>query len=201
MRTHVALLRGINVAGKNPVAMPELQAAVEALGHRDVVTYIRTGNIAFSVAPEPDDSAAGIEAAGIEAAGIVAAGIERAVAQRLGVNARVVVLTCAELARVVAGNPFPASADPRRVHVVFLPADPVPGEHEAVAAAQAAASDAGSRDEARIVGRAIYLHTPDGFGRSVLVAALSRRSGPMGAAGAGTARNWTTVTKLLALCG
>ena len=50
------------------------------------------------------------------------------------------------------------------------------------------------------MGRAIFLHTPDGFGRSELAKLLGRAGGPMSARGAGTARNWATVTKLLALC-
>ena len=49
-------------------------------------------------------------------------------------------------------------------------------------------------------GRALFLHTPDGFGRSELAVQLGRGRGPMSARGAGTARNWATVTKLLALC-
>jgi uncharacterized protein (DUF1697 family) len=52
------------------------------------------------------------------------------------------------------------------------------------------------RDEARIIGRTLYLHTPDGFGRSELAKVLSRPGGPA----EGTARNWATVTKLLAIC-
>ena len=53
------------------------------------------------------------------------------------------------------------------------------------------------RDEPQIVGRTLYLHTPDGFGRSELAKVLSRPGGPA----EGTARNWATVTKLVALCG
>ena len=62
------------------------------------------------------------------------------------------------------------------------------------------AADRGSRDEATIVGRTLYLHTPDGFGTSELARdlLLNKRSNPLAYA---TARNWVTVTKLLALCG
>jgi uncharacterized protein (DUF1697 family) len=197
MPTHVALLRGINVGGKNAVAMPDLEAAVAALGHTDVVTYIRTGNIVFTAAPGAGDGTG--DPTADPTAGL-AADLERTVADRLGVAARVVVLTCAELERVAADNPYSAAEDPRRVHAVFLPADPGPDVRAAVDAAVAGARGAGSRDEAQLVGRTLFLHTPDGFGRSVLVAALSRRAGPMGSKGAGTARNWATVTQLLSLC-
>ena len=50
MPTHVALLRGINVGGKNKVAMADLRALVADLGHTDVSTYIQSGNVLFSTA-------------------------------------------------------------------------------------------------------------------------------------------------------
>jgi uncharacterized protein (DUF1697 family) len=58
----------------------------------------------------------------------------------------------------------------------------------------------GSRDEARLVGRTVYLHTPDGYPRSELRRVLARVGGPTSAAVAGTARNWATVSRLVQLC-
>jgi uncharacterized protein (DUF1697 family) len=52
-----------------------------------------------------------------------------------------------------------------------------------------------------VVGSTLFLHTPDGFGRSELAAELTRVGGARTADAAGTARNWATVQKLLALCG
>lgn len=64
--------------------------------------------------------------------------------------------------------------------------------------AVAAAAGLGSADHATLLGRAVYLHTPDGFGNSELSRALLvKRSSPVSA---GTARNWATVTKLASLC-
>ena len=181
MPTHIALLRGINLGSHKRVAMPALRALVTSLGHTDVATYIASGNVVFtagSPAPGPD--------------------LETAIARELGVECRVVVLTCAELARAVADNPYPDEPDPKRVHAFFLAAEPDGAAREHVAQAQERASAKGSRDEAAIVGRVLYLHTPDGFGRSDLAAELSRggRRNPA----EGTARNWATVTKLLAMC-
>jgi len=68
---------------------------------------------------------------------------------------------------------------------------------ESVAAARQQAAAKGGRDEATVVGRTLFLHTPDGYGRSELAVRLSRARGPVAD---GTARNWATVTKLLALC-
>lgn len=58
----------------------------------------------------------------------------------------------------------------------------------------------GSRDRAQVVGRAVYLHTPDGYPRSELRRVLARTGGPTSAPVAGTARNWATVSRLVELC-
>ena len=183
MPTHVALLRGINLGPHKRVAMPALRALVASLGHTDVATYIASGNVVFTAR---------------DAGGAPAADLERAIAAELGVSCRVVVLTCAELARAVADNPYPDEPDPKRVHAFFLTAEPDGAAREHVAQAQERAAAKGSRDEAAIVGRVLYLHTPDGFGRSELAAELSK--GAKRNPAEGTARNWATVTRLLAMC-
>ena len=113
---------------------------------------------------------------------------------------RVLVLTRDELAQVIRDNPYPDEPNPKAVHAVFLAEPPGPEQVAAVAEAEQKAAGKGSRDTARYVGRVLYLHTPDGFGRSELAIQLGRRAGPLSAKGAGTARNWATVTKLLGLC-
>jgi uncharacterized protein (DUF1697 family) len=187
MATHVALLRGINVGGRNKLAMADLRQVVASLGHSGVATYIQSGNVVFT-AGKPDAGT-----------GELAAELTRAIAETCGVEPAVVVLTCEELVQVVRDNPFPAELNLKYVHAVFLPAEPDPGAGARIAAAVQEAARRGGRDEARLAGRTLFLHTPDGLGRSILAELLlSRASGP---AAAGTARNWATVTKLLALCG
>jgi uncharacterized protein (DUF1697 family) len=185
MPTHVALLRGINLGAHKRVAMGELRAVVASLGYTDVATYVQSGNVVFT-AQETDTAA-------------LAAALEQAIAESLGVQTPVVVLSRGELAQVVRDNPFPQEPDPKRVHAVFLTGDPAPGTAERVAAAQEQAARKGGRDAARLIGRTLYLHTPDGFGRSDLAATLTR-AGSTAIGGTGTARNWSTVTKLLAMC-
>jgi uncharacterized protein (DUF1697 family) len=80
---------------------------------------------------------------------------------------------------------------------MFFPDEPGQEVRESVAAAERQAAEKGGRDEATVVGRTLFLHTPDGYGRSELAARLARARGPVAT---GTARNWATVTKLLALC-
>jgi uncharacterized protein (DUF1697 family) len=187
MPTHVALLRGINVGGHNKVAMAELRDVMTSLGHADVATYIQSGNVVFSTAQS--DTAA------------LADALEQAVSARLGVRPRVVVLSREDLAQAVRDNPYASEPDPRAVHAIFLNATPGPDVAAAVASAVRDVAQRGSRDTAQVIGRTIFLHTPDGFGRSDLAAVLTRPSPPGGASLTSTARNWATVTKLLALCG
>ncbi len=187
MVTHIALLRGINLGGRNKVAMADLRDIMTSLGHTDVATYIQSGNVVFSTG-ETDTVALGTA-------------IEKAVEERTGVRSGVLVLSSADLAQIARDNPYQDEPNLRAVHVVFLPAAPAPEMIASVAEAQDQAAQKGSRDTAQYVGRALFLHTPDGFGRSELATLLTRAGRPMSARGAGTARNAATVRKLLDLCG
>ena len=187
MATHVALLRGINLGGRNKVAMADLRALVTELGHADVSTYIQSGNVLFT-APDGTDCAAAGQA------------ITEAVAATLAVTAPVVVITRDELAAILAANPFPDEPDPRRVHAVVLSEPPGPELAARLAAAAAQAAAKGDPSAVAAAGRTVYLHTPAGYGRSDLAAAVLRAVSSPKAGLTGTARNWATMTKLLDLC-
>jgi len=176
--THVALLRGINVGGRNRVAMPELRALMAKLGHTDVATYIQSGNAVFT-STETDTTK-------------LADALEQAIASQLGVSCGVVVVTRDELQQVIEDNPFPKADNPKTLHAVFRRAELTADEQAKVAQAAERAQAKGCTDEAVIVGRTMFLHTPDGLGRSELSAQLSRTA----ASKTGTARNWATVHKL-----
>jgi uncharacterized protein (DUF1697 family) len=126
--------------------MADLRKVVLGLGYTEVATYIQSGNVVFT--SEEADTAR------------IAAALERAIAEHLGVRPTVVVLTRAELARVVANNPFPEEPNPRWVHAIFRNGPLRPDELAAVAAAQQRARDQASDDEARVVGTTLFLHTP-----------------------------------------
>lgn len=179
MPTHVALLRGINVGGRNRVAMADLRDIVTELGHTGVTTYIASGNVVFS--SEIDDTAA------------IADGLANAIAERLDVTPAVVVVTRDELAAIVDANPYPDVADGRHLHAVIHRDDVMPDTASAVAEAEQRVRDAGSDDSATVLGRAIYLHTPNGMGRSKLAEQLNRGD----TLSSGTARNWRTIARLL----
>jgi uncharacterized protein (DUF1697 family) len=123
-----------------------------------------------------------------------------AIAGKLGVTAPVIVVTREELARIIAGTPFPDEPDPRRVHAVVLSQPPWPDLTARLEAATAASAAKGSRDELQAIGRVLYLHTPDGYGASDLAQLLLRAVTAPKAGATGTARNWATMTKLLSLC-
>jgi uncharacterized protein (DUF1697 family) len=185
MATHVALLRGINVGGQNKVAMADLRAVVTGLGHTGVVTYIQSGNVVFTDG-------------GTAPAGALAAGLEQAIAATLGVRPRVIVLSREDLAQAVRDNPYADEENPKLVHAVFFPDAPPPDAAALIQAGERRSAERGGRDTAQVVGTTLFVHTPDGFGRSELVLYLLGR--PASPFAAGTARNWSTVTKLLALC-
>ncbi len=195
MPTHVVLLRGVNNLGGKRVAMAELQEVVTSLGHTDVMTYIQSGNVLFT--PRLTDG----RTAGRTDTVALAAELERAIAGSIGVRARAVVLSREELARCVHDNPYPGETNPRLLHAVFLPEIPGPGLATWVADAERQVRAKGSRDEAQVLGRTVYLHTPDGYPRSELRRVLAKAGGPTSAAVAGTARNWATVSRLVKLCG
>ena len=109
MASHIALLRGINVGGRNKVGMAELREVVTSLGHTGVRTYIQSGNVLFS-APDGDNAK-------------LATALQAAIAAAFGLEVSVVVLTRDELAWILDRNPHPDEPDPKRVHVVFLNTD------------------------------------------------------------------------------
>jgi uncharacterized protein (DUF1697 family) len=176
--THVALLRGINVGGKNLVPMKALAQLFADAGCSDVRTYIASGNVVFAAAPK---LVAGL-----------AAGVQARIGEQFGLTVPVVLRSAEELAQVVARNPFlRAGVDPERLHVSFLAEQP---------SARAAASLDPHRsppDEFALVGREIYLHLPNGAGQSKLTNAYF--DGKLGTVS--TARNWRTVTKLIDMAG
>jgi len=184
MASHVALLRGINVGGRNKVPMAELRDVVTSLGHTGVTTYIQSGNVLFTT-PEADTAK-------------LASDLEAAITGTFGIESSVVVLSRDDLDQVLDRNPYPGEPNPKLVHVVFLNGEPPADLLDRIRAAQSATAAKGSRDTVTAIGPALYLSTPDGYGTSELAQVLLRILGKAGTAA--TARNWATATKLLSLC-
>jgi uncharacterized protein (DUF1697 family) len=155
--------------------MARLREALEEAGFSDVTTHLQSGNVVLSSKTKPEQTARKCE---------------RLIEDEFGLEIDVVVRTPAELARVVERNPLGKVAkDPKRYQVSFL-AGPLP------AAAKRKLEEAVKEPEELVVsGREIYAWHPKGVARSKLWAAIAGR----GLGVTATARNWTTVTKLLEL--
>jgi len=173
---HVALLRGVNLAGRRSIAMADLRAFAEALGFTDVRTVLNSGNLVFE---SNELSAAKLEEL-----------FETEAEKRLGFRTAFHVRSPKEWQEMIARNPFPAEAkrDPARLIMFCL--KKAPGA-KAFAALQAAVVG-----PERVLGhgRHAYIYYPEGQGRSKLTIAMIDKT-----IGAGTGRNWNTVTKLAAL--
>lgn len=177
-RRHLALLRGINVGGKNQLPMQALRAFFETAGCSKVETYIQSGNVVFRA---PARKLAGL-----------AKEVEGAIRAGVGLEVPVVLRSGAELEAAVAANPYvKKGVDPTLLYLVFL-AD-IPD-----AAAVKALDPARSPPDTFVVrGREVYLHCPNGYGRSKLTNAwFDAKLGTVS-----TVRNWRTVGELLALTG
>ena len=151
--------------------MPALREIVEGLGHRDVETYLQSGNVVFTPAKAARKD--------------LATPLEKAIADATGVAVPVLVRTGVELAAVLEANPYTVD-DPTRVVVAFL--------GEAVEVGGLGLGDLGSYapDDLTQIGRELYISVPNGQGRSKLMEALTKRRMPTVI----TVRNWRTVSAL-----
>jgi uncharacterized protein (DUF1697 family) len=171
----IVLLRGINLGPRNRIPMAELREALAEAGFENPRTYLQSGNVVLSSGMSEKR---------------LASECKRLIAKRFGLDIEVVVRTRSELAKVVKLDPLgDVATNPKRYQVSFLAAKPsreVVGKLEAVAA---------EKERFVVKGREIYAWHPAGVARSKLWALLAGK----GLGVAATARNWTTVTKLLEL--
>jgi uncharacterized protein (DUF1697 family) len=172
---YVALLRGINVGGKNALPMKDLARIFERAGCKGVRTYIQSGNVIF-------DAPAGVSG--------FAESVKTQIEKQFGYKIPVMLRTSAKLRQIIRDNPFLAAGVPERTLYVSFLAD-LP------AARAVTALDPGrsTPDAFCVPGPQIYLHLPKGVADSRLTNAyfdskLSTIS---------TARNWATVLKLAAM--
>ena len=178
MTSFVSLIRGINVSGHNMIKMADLKALYESLGFKSVTTYIQSGNVIFQT---EEDSASSLEVS-----------IERAIDKRFGFPVSIIVRKPAELARVIKANPFHGTdkIDESRLYVTFLKTKPAPALVKAVQAAAAR-----SADQYSISGSEVYLHCPNGYGKTLLSNTFFEKQLKLMA----TTRNWKTVNTLYAM--
>ena len=163
MTSYIALLRAVNVGGTGKLPMAELKAMCETAGFAKVKTYIASGNVVFQ-SKQPEAK--------------VKALLEAALAAYAGKPVGVAIRTAAEMAAVLAANPFPHAA-PNRTLAIFLDQKPP---------ADALKFASGVRDETMHLGiREIYVHYGDGMADSKLKIPAAKN---------GTGRNMNTIAKL-----
>jgi uncharacterized protein (DUF1697 family) len=179
MTGYVALLRGVNLAGHNKLAMADLKELAAGLGLTEPRTLLQSGNLVFG--------AEGRTPAELERA------LEAETKKRLGLATDYFVRSAAEWKAIVTANPFrkEAARDPGHLLVSFLKDAPKPAS---VRALQAAIT---GREVLHVRGREAYIVYPDGVGKSRLTSALADRKLET----RGTGRNWNTVLRIAALLG
>ena len=154
--------------------MPELRDLLTSHGYGDVKTLVQSGNIVLTSRRSP---------ARLEC------DLQEQIADGLGVDTPVIVRTRDELAAVIERDPFGAGVDnPKLYQVTFLAEEP-----SAEAAKEMAALDV-APERIELIGRELYTWHPDGIQRSKVDRLRTSKRFPTG-----TARNWSTVTKLLEL--
>jgi uncharacterized protein (DUF1697 family) len=168
----VALLRAVNLGGRNKVPMAELRTLLTDAGYKNVRTYVASGNVVL-------DGPAGKAALGTA--------LERQVADAFGVTTTVMLRKPREIAAVIAAHPF--GADTSQTHVAFLASRP-----KKAAAARLEAVGPGA-DVVSLAGAEIYLRLPNGVHGFPLSGA--RIESLLGVPA--TLRNWRTVTALAEL--
>jgi uncharacterized protein (DUF1697 family) len=170
---HVALLRGINVGGKNMLPMKELVGLFSAAGCGEVATYIQSGNIVFCAEDKVVKQLDRV--------------IAKQVEERFGLKVPVVLRTASELDAVIHGNPFlKAGAAEELLHVSFLADRP---STDLVAALDSTRS---APDEFAVVGREIFMKLVTGAAKTKLTNAYFDSKLKT----VSTMRNWRTVLKL-----
>lgn len=174
----IALLRGINVGGRNKVPMAELRLLATDLGWVDVQSYIQSGNLVFGAAAKPSKLAADLEAA-----------IER----HYDLSVPVIIRKARDWSSYLATNPFPeaSKSEPNLVMLALAKDPPKDGAAEEL---QARATQG---EGIRQVGSVLWIHYTRGVGRSKLSPGLLDRV----VGSAVTTRNWSTVYELAKMAG
>ncbi len=174
----ISLLRGVNVGGNRKIKMDALKELYADLGMREVQTYIQSGNVVCRCTKR--------------AMPALAVEIEQAIEVKFGFRPHVVLRTLEELRAVVAASPFAARSgvDPNKLHVHFLRGNA--GAHAHTLLEKLPRKQ---EEEMHLLGREVFVYYPEGIGQSKITPASFDKALETSS----TARNWNTVTKLLAM--
>ena len=176
-KTHVALLRGINVGGNNLIAMKALGELCATIGWTGARTLLQSGNVVFSASGAPD---------------ALEKQFERAIHEQFGFPITVVIRDAARFKSYIAQVPFAAEvvADPSHVLLYLTKLSPRPD------AAIVLTSLARADESVAVTGGVLWIYFPNGVGSSKLSPTVIDRA----VGSTATGRNWNTVSKIQPLC-
>lgn len=176
MTQWIALLRGINVGGKNKLKMADFRASLEQAGFAEVQTYIQSGNVVFKAQGAKSD---------------IRDNIISVLSDTHGIIANVMILSPDELLAAIADNPYAGGFEkPNWMFVVFLENTPTSPDMDALQNLTT------PNERIALDGARFYFYAGDGAGRSKVITNIDRKLGV-----SATARNWNTVLKLRDMTG
>lgn len=176
MKRYVAFLRGINVSGQKLIKMELLKAMFEAMGFKNVVTYIQSGNVVFDVKATDTDN--------------LRSKIEKHLLKELGYDVVTIVRSVEDIGTIIGQNPFPVMplGDTRKLHITMLAAD-ADMEKEPLLKAVLLEDE-----EMHIIGNTLYMITHS-YGNSKLSNTFIEKKLGLSA----TTRNWATMNKVVGM--
>jgi uncharacterized protein (DUF1697 family) len=174
LTVYVAMLRGINVGRQKSIRMEDLRTSFEELGYHNPRTYVQSGNIIFNTPASTEEE--------------LSRKIRKKILKDYGFQVAVIIRGSAEMAEIVRANPFLKNRgiDPSKLHVTFLsdlPAKPSLSRIDQLN---------GPPDQFQILRQEVYLHCPNGYGRTKLTNNAIEKALSVQA----TTRNWNTVSTL-----
>lgn len=175
MQTYLAILRGINVSGKNKIAMKDLKAALDEAGYQNVATYIQSGNVVFKHKQTAEKT--------------LALQITQLIKTNFGLDVPVLVRTAENIQQAYNDNPFlkQNSIDADKLHITFLAEIPTQENMDK------ANTYNYTPDEFIITGNNVYVHCLDSYGNTKITNTFFENKLKVQA----TTRNLKTVTKLI----
>lgn len=175
MKTWIALLRGVNVGGKNKLSMKELIVELQKIGFTQIKSYIQSGNIIF-YSPRKESSE-------------LATDIKKVIKTKFGFEPQVIVFEKTEFIKAVTSNPFQKAQNEmegRTLHLLFLSKIPEEIDQSKFDVVKR------SSEHWQVIGMVFYLYAPEGFHQSKIAAKLEKILNV-----SATARNWRTVSQIL----
>ena len=172
MRTYIALLRGINVGGHKKILMADLRALFEALGFKDVQTYIQSGNVVFKAIEEAN----------------LASRIAEAIESKYGFIVPVLVKKGSELSEILSKCPF---SDEKREKSYFILLKESPSQENI----ELTTGFSHPNEEFQIIEDCVYIYYSEGAGKAKMGVNFFEKKLKVKA----TARNFRTMAKLVAM--